>query len=158
MIRGAHHVAISTPDMDRLLGFYRDLIGFREVMHAEWPVGTGQVDQVLGLKDSSARQVMLQLGNICIEMFEFKSPDPEPKNPEYPVCNHGHTHICFDVVDIDVEYERLVKAGIRFHAPPQDFGAIKATYGRDPDGNVFELQELLDRDDPMQLEVLQTEV
>jgi catechol 2,3-dioxygenase-like lactoylglutathione lyase family enzyme len=29
MIRGLHHTAISTPDIDRLVRFYRDVIGFR---------------------------------------------------------------------------------------------------------------------------------
>jgi len=154
MIRGVHHVAISTPNMERLLGFYRDLIGFEVVMSTEWPKGTEQVDSVLGLKNSSAKQTMLRLGNLCIEMFEFSSPEPAPMDPKRPVCNHGHTHMCFDVTDIEEVHARLVAAGIEFHVPPQDFGSVKATYGRDPDGNVFELQELLDQNDPMQLGVL----
>ncbi|MEA2273189.1 MAG: hypothetical protein QOI98_1897 [Solirubrobacteraceae bacterium] len=30
-----------------------------------------------------------------------------------------------------------------FHAPPQDLGGgVRTTYGRDPDGNVVELQQL----------------
>ena len=37
---------------------------------------------------------------------------------------------------------------MRFHVPPPaaaDMGGqIRATYGRDPDGNVVELQEILD--------------
>jgi hypothetical protein len=37
-----------------------------------------------------------------------------------------------------------MKNGAVFHCPPQDFGgAVKATYGRDPDGNVFELQQII---------------
>lgn len=151
MIRGIHHVAISTPDMERLMGFYRDLLGFEQVMTSEWPKGTEQVDKVLGLKGSSARQAMLKAGNLCIELFEFKSPEPAPMDPERPVCNHGHTHLCLDVVDIHSVYDKLVAAGTKFHAPPQDFGDIRATYGRDPDGNVFELQEVMKADDPIQM-------
>ncbi|HLS97352.1 MAG TPA: VOC family protein [Porticoccaceae bacterium] len=151
MIRGAHHVAISTPNLERALGFYRDLMGFREIQRGSWEPGIPQFDQVLGLTDCSATQVMLRGANLCIELFEFKTPEPAPMDPNRPVCNHGHTHICFDVVNIHEVYDRLVAAGIRFHAPPQDFGAIRATYGRDPDGNVFEIQELMDRDDPGQL-------
>ena len=148
MIRGAHHVAISTPDLERALGFYRDLLGFREVQRFEWEKGTEIIDKVLSLKDCSARQAMLKGGNLCIELFEFSSPTPNPMTPRRPVCDHGHTHLCLDVVDIETEYERLKAAGIEFHVPPQDFGNLKATYGRDPDGNVFELQELLDPEDP----------
>jgi len=148
MIRGAHHVAISTPNLERALGFYRDLLGFREVQRFEWEKGTEIIDKVLSLKDCSARQAMLKGGNLCIELFEFSAPTPNPMTPRRPVCDHGHTHLCLDVVDIEVEYERLKAAGIEFHVPPQDFGNLKATYGRDPDGNVFELQELLDPEDP----------
>lgn len=151
MIRGAHHVAISTPNIERLLGFYRDLMGFEEIQRGGWEPGAAQVDQVLGLVDCSATQVMLRGANLCIELFEFKTPEPEPMNPDRPVNNHGHTHICFDVVNIHEVYDRLLAAGIRFHAPPQDFGAVRATYGRDPDGNVFEIQELMNADDPGQL-------
>ena len=31
MIRGIHHVAISTPDLDRMTAFYRDGLGFVEI-------------------------------------------------------------------------------------------------------------------------------
>lgn len=151
MIRGAHHVAISTPNLDKLIWFYRDLLGFEQVQEVSWEKGTEIIDNVLGLRDSSARQTMLKGSNLCIELFEFASPTPMPMDPGRPVCNHGHTHLCLDVTDIDREYHRLRRAGIEFHAPPQDFGNLKATYGRDPDGNVFELQELLEPNDPLQV-------
>lgn len=148
MIRGVHHVAISTPDLDRLLAFYCNQLGFEEVQRVSWPKGTGQIDQVLSLRDSSARQAMLKTSNLCLELFEFASPEPAPMDPDRPVCNHGHTHICMDVTDIDTVYEQLRAAGVRFHCPPQDFGDVRATYARDPDGNVFELQEILNANDP----------
>ncbi len=151
MIRGVHHVAISTPKLEPMLAFYRDLIGFEEIARTEWPVGTAQIDAVMGLKDTAAKQVMLKLGNLCLEMFEFSSPEPQAMDPARPVCNHGHTHLCLDVTDIQAVYDRLVAAGTRFHCPPQDFGNVRATYGRDPDGNVFEIQELMDADDPGQV-------
>ena len=46
------------------------------------------------------------------------------------------------------EYDRLLKNGVEFHSPPQNFGQVKATYGRDCDGNVFELQEIIDPNHP----------
>ena len=34
-------------------------------------------------------------------------------------------------------------AGMTFHSPPVDIGpGLRTVYGRDPDGNVVELQEL----------------
>ena len=151
MIRGLHHVAISTPSIDGLLPFYRDLIGLKEVMHFEWQRGSTDIDELVGLRDSAARQVMLRGNNFCIELFEYTDPCPEPMAPDRPVCNHGHTHICFDVVDIYAVYERLLAAGVTFMAAPKDFGDIRSAYGRDPDGNVFEIQELMNPEDASQL-------
>ncbi len=148
MIKGIHHIAISTGDLERSLSFYRDLLGF-EVMFddAAWPKGAEVADKITGLKDSSARYAMLNAGNAMIEIFEYESPPPKEADPNRPVCDHGLTHICLDVVDVDAEYERLSAAGMTFHCPPQQLGpAVKTTYGRDPDGNVLELQEVLDKE------------
>ena len=44
MINGIHHTAISTPDLERALGFYRDLLGAEAVTDFEWPVGSEIAD------------------------------------------------------------------------------------------------------------------
>ncbi len=151
MIRGVHHVAISTPNLERLLAFYRDQLGFEQVQRVSWPEGSTAIDEVLSLRNSSAEQAMLKTSNLCLELFEFSNPEPQPMDPDRPVNNHGHTHICMDVTDIHEVYKALLEAGVRFHHPPQDFGGVRATYARDPDGNVFELQEIVDPDDPTRL-------
>lgn len=143
MSQAFHHVAISTPDLERALAFYRDLLGLEEIGRTHWPAGTRQINRVLGLEDSAATQVMLQGHNLCLELFQFSLPETRPEEGERPVNRHGITHFCLDVKGIDALYQRLLEAGVRFHAPPQDFGGAKATYARDPDGNVFELQEIL---------------
>jgi catechol 2,3-dioxygenase-like lactoylglutathione lyase family enzyme len=145
MIGGIHHVALSTGDVERLLGFYRDLLGFEVLFDQTWPEGTEVADAITGLEGSSARQVMLGADNAYLELFEYRSPTPRQGDPARPVCDHGITHVCLDVSDLDAEYQRLRAAGMRFHSPPQDLGAgvgVRTTYGRDPDGNVVELQEL----------------
>lgn len=40
-----------------------------------------------------------------VELFEFLSPAPRAGDPERPVCDHGITHICFDVRDLDADVE-----------------------------------------------------
>ena len=42
MIRGIHHVAISTPDIDRLAAFYTDVVGFVPVT-AVYAMTTGGI-------------------------------------------------------------------------------------------------------------------
>jgi glyoxylase I family protein len=152
MIRGIHHTAISTGDLDRALRFYRDLLGFEEIFSSAWEVGTEVADHITGLQGSAARLSMLRAGNACIELFQYTSPRPKPGEPLRPVCDHGITHICLDVTDIEAEYERLKAAGMPFHCPPQEVeGGIRATYGRDPDGNVVELLEVSDAKNAMSL-------
>ncbi len=157
MIHGIHHAAISTPDMERALGFYRDLLGAIPVNEFAWPRGTEFADRVVGVRDSAARVVMLRLGNAMIELFEYDSPPPRVSDPERRVCDHGITHLCVSVTDIDAEYERLKSAGVLFNCPPQDLGTTRVTYGHDPDGNVVELHEVVDPASPVSLGVLPTE-
>jgi len=156
MIRGIHHVAICTPDLDRLTAFYVDVVGFRRVMESEWrerPI----VDRMIGVDGSAARQVMLDAGTTFLELFEYESPAPVPADPARGPSHHGYTHLCLDVADIDAEYERLSANGMTFHAPPPTVdelgsGRLRAIYGRDPDGNIVELQEVLDARVPFALE------
>ena len=141
MIRGVHHTSISTGDFESALRFYPDLLGFEEMHSITWDVGSEVVDKIVGLKDSSARLVCLKAGDAFIEPFQYQTTEPEPGEPKRPVCNHGITHICLGVLDVDAVYERLRAAEIVFHCPPQNVedGTIRTTYGRDPDGNVIDL-------------------
>ena len=156
MIRGIHHVAISTPDLDRLAAFYTDVMGFEVVMATQWR-DREIVDRMIGLTGSAARQVMLKAGNAYLELFQYESPAPRVADPARDPSWHGYTHFCVDVVDIDAEYERLSAHGMTFHAPPPSVGEmgharLRAIYARDPDGNIVELQEVLDPDLPFGLD------
>lgn len=143
MIRGVHHTAISTGNMEKALAFYRDLLGFTTVFDFRWHKGSEVSDLITQLKNTAARVVMLKAGNTFLELFEYVTPRPKRAHPHRPVCDHGITHVCLDVTNIDAEYTRLKSAGMVFHCPPQTLGpGLRMTYGRDPDGNVIELQEL----------------
>jgi catechol 2,3-dioxygenase-like lactoylglutathione lyase family enzyme len=154
MIKGIHHTAISTGDLERSVAFYRDQLGFKEAIASGWEVGTETLDKITGLQDSSARMVMLKAGNAFVEIFQFKTPNPRSAESMRPVCDHGITHLCLAVTDVDGEYERLKAAGMIFHCPPQTTSTgNRVTYGRDPDGNVIELLQVLDSGSPMALKV-----
>ena len=92
-INGLHHAAISTPDIERLMNWYSENFGFIEVASTEWPKGSKQIDDVVGLENSSAKQGFLKCGNIMIEFFEYSSPPSQPMDKNRPVNDHGHTHV-----------------------------------------------------------------
>lgn len=140
MISGINHIAISTGDMQKCLRFYCDLMGMEMV--SQGPFEGTLYDNIMGLEKATGSAAMLRLGNAQLELFEFANPSPKESDPARPVCDHGITHLCFDVMDIYQEYERLKAAEVPFHCPPQDAGFAIATYGRDPDGNVFELLQI----------------
>jgi catechol 2,3-dioxygenase-like lactoylglutathione lyase family enzyme len=145
MMKGFHHAALSTPDLDRCVKFYTEVIGCEVAWTFGWPQGSPAADQVTGLRDSAARAAMLKLGSSFIEIFEFSSPPGRPVTGERPVCDHGITHICLEVTDMQAEYARLAALGVRFHCPPQAQDTGWVVYGRDCDGNVLELLEFTHR-------------
>jgi catechol 2,3-dioxygenase-like lactoylglutathione lyase family enzyme len=139
-----HHAALSVTDMDRSLAFYRDLLGLEVLSDQTW--GTSpKAEKILALKDPAARQVMLKCGDFHVELFQFSHPQPAPMVKDRPVSDLGITHFSFDIKDVDAEYKRLSEAGVTFHCEPVNLGPYcRTTYGRDPDGNVIEFQELFE--------------
>lgn len=145
MIKRMNHIGMSVRDIDRSIAFYRDLLGM-EVLLAPISFSGPIYEAVMGLKGAAGKVAVVQKADMEIELFEFSTPSPQPNSGDRQVCEHGISHLSFEVSDIEGEYERLIAAGVVFHCSPQTFkhGAI-ATYARDPDGNVFELVELLKR-------------
>ena len=144
MIRGIHHVSITVQDMDRMLAFYRDVLGFPEIMRSSW-ADSDDMDRLVDLKGSQANVVLLNAGNMVLELFDYRAPSGI-HDPRRPVNNPGYTHICLDVEDIETEYRRLESAGMTFNRSIMDVEelGLRAVYGRDPEGNVIEVQEIFD--------------
>lgn len=151
IIRGVHHTSLTTQNFDKMLYFYRDLIGFKEVLKNN-NIQSGILDNITGIQNTTLKNVMLTAGNTIIEIFQYVSPKGNPGNPNRPANDVGLTHLCFDVVNIYPIYKRLKAAGVEFNCEPQNFNdRVLSTYGRDPDGNLFELQELIDPNHPAHL-------
>lgn len=140
MINAVHHVSISTRSIDRMLGFYRDLLKLSQVL--DYSVADNPTfDTVVGMQGSRARCVMLQAGNTFIELWEYASPQGRDPIPNRPVRDAGLTHLCFDVDDARAEFKRLSQAGVPFESEPQDMGTVVTSYARDPDGNLVEIRQ-----------------
>ncbi len=117
MITGIHSVIIWTEDVNRLLPFYRDVLGLKPEIEAEgfviFEASTG---------------AQLALG--AHSDVQGRSRDP------YRVM------VDLQVDDCQAEYERLSKEGVEFiREPSKEDGAIIATL-RDPDGNLLQLFQM----------------
>jgi glyoxylase I family protein len=154
MIRGIHHVSVHVRDLDRMIAFYRDAFGFEVVGEPfAWEQGQDKLDTILDVPGSAARGAMLRAGTCYIELFQFSAPAPQSDRPLRPF-DKGYTHFCVDVTEIEQEIPRLKALGMSFgDREPVDMGHVKTLYGRDPEGNVIEIQQTADHCD-MKLEEL----
>jgi glyoxylase I family protein len=141
MVRGIHHVSIHVRDLGRMLRFYREAFGF-EIVGREfsWRANAA-FDRVLDVEGSAARGAMLRAGNCYFEVFQFEAPEPVCTRPLRPF-DKGYTHFCVDVTDIETECLRLQALGMTFgDRSPVDVDQVKTLYGRDPEGNIIEIQQ-----------------
>lgn len=149
MIQGVNHVAISVPDLGKAIQFYCDLLGFRKVEQASWTSTSAMseaAEQLMGIPGTAADAAHLRGSNMLIELFQFRDCNARPQDPDRPVVDHGITHICLAVQDLDREFERLRAAGMRFDGVPTKVApGVRSVYGRDPFGNVIELEEAAGR-------------
>jgi len=147
MIRGIHHVAVHVRDLDRMIAFYRDAFGFEVVGEPFAWENDEFIDTIVDVPGSAARGAMLRAGTCYLEMFQYSAPAPGSDRALDPQ-DKGYTHFCIDATDIEAEYTRLKKLGMTFSQPaPIDVGHVKSIYGRDPEGNLIEIQQTADNCD-----------
>lgn len=141
MIRGIHHVAVHVRDLDRMIAFYKEAFGFELVGEPFSWSDDKFIDTIVDVPGSAARGAMLRAGTCYMELFQFSAPEPISDRPLQPF-DKGYTHFCVDVTDIENEFKRLKGLGMSFNQPgPIDVGHVKTIYGRDPEGNLIEIQQ-----------------
>lgn len=120
-------VALSVADLDRVLPFYRDTLGF-EVLSAGTPPERPLI-----------RFALLQRGNALIEVLQL--PDAKPRAEGVAAHQiHGFFKSGFVVDDIDAAYTRLMGLQVPFAyelgKPPN--GPYRSFGVRDPEGNLVQ--------------------
>jgi catechol 2,3-dioxygenase-like lactoylglutathione lyase family enzyme len=144
---GIHHTSLVVSDMERSLGFYRDLLGLEVVIDTE--MQGEMLDKEVALEGSHIRVVELKVGgaNVFLELLQYFAPSGKPFPEDFRCADVGAPHIAFVVPDIAAAHRLLTEAGVRFTWPPQDvdagaFAGSKTAYCYDPDGMVAELWEM----------------
>ncbi|MDH3440846.1 MAG: VOC family protein [Gammaproteobacteria bacterium] len=144
-VTGIHHLAISVPSLDEARAFYCGVLGFE--VAEEFDFGPDEEsERVTQVKGAAAEVLMLRAGNVHVEIFEYRNEGVSEQPDDRPVCDHGFTHFALEVDgDIDAVYDELENAGVKWHSPlvgSLDEEGYRVTYGRDPFGNVIEIQKL----------------
>lgn len=146
------HVALVTPDIDRLVKFYERLLGVAPYGRND-RVGGKRIEAVTGLDEARIRAAWFNTGNMVLELWEYTNPvTQEPEEPA-PYEKVGYNKFVLEVGDIEHEHHRLRRAGMQLLSEPivsDDSGAV---YARDPDGNLFGLIQF-PPDSPMSVDRL----
>jgi len=138
------HLNVNCSNLDRSLGFYRDLLGLTQGAHTVSPEQDGTA---FGLATAAwDAWIMLDergYDGVVLDLLEWQTPRPTGAPPA-TACELGFSRLGFTTRDIDGLYERLVAAGTRCFGKPHDValeGAppIRALTCLDPDGTMVEL-------------------
>ena len=125
-ITGFGHAAIKVTDIDRSLDYWRDRMGFPEMLR-------------LNHDDGSLWLVYLRItDDQYLEIF------PGAENDRAPGWNaNGVNHLCFAIDDLDATVQRITDAGVDLLSPIK-MGADgnRQAWIEDPDGNRIELMEM----------------
>lgn len=131
------HTALVTPDIERLSGFYAMLTGVG--IHQRGSFGPDRkFDIVAGIENLRFEGAWLRLANAELEFWQYKQPATSSV-ARRNAAEMGWNHLCFESDDIDADHARLVAAGVELHGAPMTLGDARVAFGRDPDGNIFEL-------------------
>ena len=137
------HVGITVQDMKKSLELYRDYFKFQVVWDE---IEQGKfIDGLSGIDNIVVRTVKLKdLNGGMIELLEYES-HPQSLENLRPIVNIGVSHFAMTVQDLDKTYEDLLKLGLSFNEKPaiSPDGGAKVCFGRDFDGTLIELVEVL---------------
>jgi lactoylglutathione lyase len=113
---GVWHTGFQVADLDRSLGFYRDLLGFEELWRR---VVTDQyIGTLVGYPGVEIHQALLRIpgSDHCLELLDYR--DVERTHVDTRTANPGTAHICLIVEDLAALHARLCEAGVEFVSPP----------------------------------------
>ena len=138
MIKGLHHIAITTQNLEALVVFYKTAFSAEVVREGGWIADNTAFNAAVGLNRQAARLTLLRVGAAHLEIFEFEQP--AAGDPIQTIHSVGLTHIGFEVTDIHAEVARLKDLDVPFFSDVLTGPAGGSfVYGRDPDGNIIEL-------------------
>lgn len=141
MFKRIEHTAMSVKDMEKVIAFYRDVIGMEVVFDREFDVQMGRLINVPGTK---VRIVHMALGDTKIELFDYKYPKGREPRPDRSQADFGLTHIGFTVEDFWGTYNRLVEKGVKFLGEAFEFRpGVFVAYFYGAEYEVCEIKEVV---------------
>jgi catechol 2,3-dioxygenase-like lactoylglutathione lyase family enzyme len=142
--RAVRHAGIVVTDMERSLGFYRDMLGLEVAVDQ---LETGRfIEEILAMPGARVRTVKLSApeGPTLVELLEFEGSDGGTGSPD--LARIGPTHVALTVDDLEALHASLAGQGVPFLSEPRVSrdGRARVAFCADPDGTMLELVEPLE--------------
>ncbi|MGD9015598.1 MAG: VOC family protein [Candidatus Omnitrophota bacterium] len=143
MIKNLRHACIVVRDLEKSLRFYTEIIGL-------------EISKILTLKGRYPETV-LDVKGIELTYVKMRTPCQSRVSPPVFELHYWHkprispktgrSHFSFTVENIDREYKRLTKQGVRFISPPTRApdNTTKICFAYDPDNNLIEFVQDLNK-------------
>ncbi len=142
VIHEMHHTGVIVRDMDKMLPFYTDILGFKVVDNY---VNTGeQVSSLVAVPEATLHVVFMQVGegSTLFELLEYKNPRAKELGTDWQNNDYGVRHVTFTVDDVLACYEEIKEKGVNIMAPPEILPEGNGVvYFKDPEGNILEFYQ-----------------
>jgi catechol 2,3-dioxygenase-like lactoylglutathione lyase family enzyme len=144
-LRGVQHVSSTVRDLNETLTWYRDVLGVEPfmTMQADGP----ELSAGLRVPGSELDVAFLDIGGTWVELIEYVKPDDTRDDVALRRCDHGASHVCFEVDDIQTAYEHLKAQGVDCYNEPTyvPAGPLEGAwfmYFDGPEGLKYELHQM----------------
>jgi catechol 2,3-dioxygenase-like lactoylglutathione lyase family enzyme len=134
------HVANVTPDIDRMTGFYEKVLGFAPHRRIERE-NHEKLDAIADIDNLKINGSWFRARNFELELWHYARPLTPARAAPALLDEIGYSEIAFEVGDLEREIARLRAENIAFLSKPRMVEGWKVVYARDPDGNLFSLQQ-----------------
>jgi len=139
------HTGVTVSDLDRSVGFYRDVLGLEMTVPPTEVIEGPEVDQGVGVTGARMRLAIFRVGDGELELIQYLSPASAVDSP-MPPNTLGAMHLAFEVDDVAARKAELEAKGIKFQSRINvvEEGPLtgwKWVYFKDPDGILLELVE-----------------
>ena len=132
------HIAFCVSDIERSLGFYRDLLGMEVIFDQVQDTTRGGLPHVYQHARQTRRTVHLAFGDNPLHLVMTSHPGDSADGAPIKLDQVGISHFSFSVPDVPALYSELESRGANLAAPREawtnDQGAMGSFYVYDPDG------------------------
>jgi len=147
MIQRIDHVNLVVSDMQKMVAFYRDVLGMRLTKQAV--ISGPWIEAATGLSPVEAEVAFLETSSgPGIELIHYRTPAGSRPNDLGRPNVQGLRHIAFRVTDLDRLVAAIEAAGIKMLSAVQQVSAVQVDYAdqrkrlvycHDPEDNLLEL-------------------